>query len=85
MVSICSGAFALATAGLLNGRRATTHWRYADLLHQRYPLVPVDSAPLYVDSPNRSRSTCRREPPACRSVRTCSTSCRPRATPPCTG
>ncbi|MFD3596101.1 GlxA family transcriptional regulator [Nocardia sp. NPDC058640] len=49
IVSICSGAFALAAAGLLDGRRATTHWRYADLLRQRYPLVEVDPEPLYTD------------------------------------
>jgi AraC family transcriptional regulator, transcriptional activator FtrA len=49
MVSICSGAFALAGAGLLDGRRATTHWRYADALRRRHPAVDVDPAPLYVD------------------------------------
>jgi AraC family transcriptional regulator, transcriptional activator FtrA len=49
MVSICSGAFALAAAGLLDGRRATTHWRYADLLRRRFPDVEVDPDPLYVD------------------------------------
>jgi AraC family transcriptional activator FtrA len=49
IVSICSGAFALAGAGLLDGRPATTHWRYAALLRQRYPLVKVDADVLYVD------------------------------------
>ena len=49
LVSICSGAFALAAAGVLDGRRATTHWVYADLLGDRYPAVEVDPAPLYVD------------------------------------
>jgi AraC family transcriptional regulator, transcriptional activator FtrA len=49
VVSICSGAFALAAAGLLDGRRATTHWRYADLLANRFPLVEVDPGVLYVD------------------------------------
>ncbi len=49
MVSICSGAFALAAAGLLDGRRAATHWRYADLLAKRYPAVTVDAGVLYVD------------------------------------
>lgn len=49
VVSICSGAFALAAAGLLDGRRATTHWRYAELLRQRYPQVTVDPNPLYID------------------------------------
>ncbi|MEU6020770.1 helix-turn-helix domain-containing protein [Micromonospora sp. NPDC047134] len=49
IVSICSGAFALAGAGLLDGRRATTHWRYADLLARRYPKVTVDPEVLYLD------------------------------------
>lgn len=50
LVSICSGTFALAAAGVLAGRSATTHWIYADLLRDRYPDVDVDPAPLYVDS-----------------------------------
>ncbi|WP_224281240.1 helix-turn-helix domain-containing protein [Streptomyces sp. LS1784] len=50
IVSICSGAFALAAAGLLDGREATTHWRYAELLQQRYPAVLVDPDVLYVDN-----------------------------------
>ncbi|MFJ7247354.1 helix-turn-helix domain-containing protein [Kitasatospora sp. NPDC098652] len=49
IVSICSGAFALAAAGLLDGKEATTHWRYADLLQQRYPRVRVNPDVLYVD------------------------------------
>ncbi|MEQ7008282.1 helix-turn-helix domain-containing protein [Actinopolymorpha sp. B17G11] len=49
IVSICSGAFALAAAGLLDHRRATTHWSYADDLRRLYPLVEVDPRPLYVD------------------------------------
>lgn len=49
LVSICSGAFALAAAGVLDGRRATTHWIYVDQLQRRYPDVDVDPAPLYVD------------------------------------
>jgi AraC family transcriptional activator FtrA len=49
VVSICSGAFALAAAGLLDHRRATTHWQYADLLRRRFPLVRVDAGVLYVD------------------------------------
>lgn len=49
VVSICSGAFALAAAGLLDGRRATTHWQYADLLRRRHPRVEVDPDVLYVD------------------------------------
>nr|BFD92264.1 helix-turn-helix domain-containing protein [Kitasatospora sp. Xyl93] len=50
IVSICSGAFALAAAGLLDGREATTHWRYAELLQQRYPAVLVNPDVLYVDN-----------------------------------
>jgi AraC family transcriptional activator FtrA len=49
VVSICSGAFALAAAGLLDGREATTHWQYADLLRRRYPAVRVNPDVLYVD------------------------------------
>ena len=41
LVSICSGAFALALAGVLNGRRATTHWRWADELQRRFPEIEV--------------------------------------------
>ncbi|MEV6968402.1 helix-turn-helix domain-containing protein [Hamadaea sp. NPDC051192] len=50
LVSICSGAFALAGAGVLDGRQATTHWRYAGLLAQRYPEVEVTPDVLYVDN-----------------------------------
>ncbi|MER5704543.1 helix-turn-helix domain-containing protein [Micromonospora sp. NPDC002296] len=49
LMSICSGAFALAGTGLLDGRRATTHWRYADELRRRHPAVRVDADVLYVD------------------------------------
>ncbi|GGQ99826.1 transcriptional regulator FtrA [Actinoplanes ianthinogenes] len=49
IMSICSGAFALAGAGLLDGRRATTHWRYAELLRARHPHVQVDADVLYLD------------------------------------
>jgi transcriptional regulator GlxA family with amidase domain len=49
VASICTGAFALAAAGLLDGRRATTHWRYAERLAQLYPRVDVDPDVLYVD------------------------------------
>ncbi|GAA2810364.1 helix-turn-helix domain-containing protein [Kitasatospora sp. CM 4170] len=45
----CVGAFALAAAGLLAGRRATTHWRFAGLLASRHPDVAVDPDALYVD------------------------------------
>ena len=49
IVSICTGAFALAAAGLLDGRRATTHWRDADELASRFPTVRVDPEVLYID------------------------------------
>jgi transcriptional regulator GlxA family with amidase domain len=48
IVSICTGAFVLAAAGLLDGRRATTHWMHADALARRYPRVDVDPGVLYV-------------------------------------
>jgi AraC family transcriptional activator FtrA len=49
LVSICSGAFTLAAAGLLDGREATTHWLYAHLLQERFPRVCVNADVLYVD------------------------------------
>jgi transcriptional regulator GlxA family with amidase domain len=49
VMSVCTGAFVLAAAGLLDGRRCTTHWRYAEELAQRYPLAKVDPDVLYVD------------------------------------
>jgi transcriptional regulator GlxA family with amidase domain len=49
IASVCVGAFVLAEAGLLDGRRATTHWAYADELQARYPAVKVDPSVLYVD------------------------------------
>lgn len=49
LASICSGVFVLAAAGVLDGRRATTHWRYADELARRYPRIEVDPGALYVD------------------------------------
>jgi transcriptional regulator GlxA family with amidase domain len=49
VISVCTGAFALAHAGLLDGRRATTHWAFADGLAARFPAVEVDAAALYVD------------------------------------
>ncbi len=50
VVSVCTGAFALAAAGLLDGRRATTHWQHAAELADRYPAVDVDPDVLYVDA-----------------------------------
>lgn len=49
VLSVCSGAFALAHAGLLDGRRATTHWTLAEALAARFPAVAVDVGALYVD------------------------------------
>lgn len=49
MTSICTGAFVLAAAGLLDGRRATTHWLGADALAKRYPAIKVDPDVLFVD------------------------------------
>ena len=49
LVALCSGAFVLAAAGLLDGRRATTHWRYADAFRGRYPRVRFETNVLYVD------------------------------------
>jgi transcriptional regulator GlxA family with amidase domain len=49
VLSVCSGAFILGEAGLLDGRRCTTHWRHADELARRYPQAKVDPDVLYVD------------------------------------
>jgi AraC family transcriptional activator FtrA len=49
VISVCTGAFALAHAGLLDGRRATTHWAWAGELAARFPAVEVEPASLYVD------------------------------------
>ncbi|MFU0885130.1 transcriptional regulator FtrA [Kluyvera sichuanensis] len=48
VISICSGVFVLAAAGLLDGKRATTHWRYVDTLQQRYPAIEVVEDVLYI-------------------------------------
>ncbi len=52
ILSICSGAFVLAAAGVLDGRRATTHWLHAEELRCRYPAVRVDPSVLYVEDAN---------------------------------
>ena len=49
VLSVCSGAFILGEAGLLDGRRCTTHWRNAEELARRYPAAKVDPDVLYVD------------------------------------
>ena len=48
LCSVCTGAFLLAEAGLLDGRRAVTHWRWCDSLQQRFPEVAVESDPIWV-------------------------------------
>ncbi len=50
IVSICSGAFTLAAAGLLDGLRVTTHWLASDLLAELYPRVMVEPRALYIDN-----------------------------------
>ncbi|HEX3324630.1 MAG TPA: helix-turn-helix domain-containing protein [Solirubrobacterales bacterium] len=49
VLSVCTGAFALAHAGLLDGRRATTHWAFAPGLAEHFPAIEVDALALYVD------------------------------------
>ena len=48
VLSVCSGSFVVAASGVLDGRKATTHWMYADRMAQMYPLVDVDPDVLYV-------------------------------------
>jgi transcriptional regulator GlxA family with amidase domain len=48
IASVCTGAFVLAEAGLLDGRRAATHWRYTDTLAQRYPTITVEPDAIFV-------------------------------------
>jgi len=49
LISICTGAYGLAHAGALDGRRATTHWAWAEELARRFPAVEVDPDALFVD------------------------------------
>ncbi|WP_218938420.1 GlxA family transcriptional regulator [Modestobacter altitudinis] len=48
VASVCTGASVLAAAGLLDGRRATTHWQHAAQLAERYPHVDVDPGPIFI-------------------------------------
>ncbi|HTC03527.1 MAG TPA: GlxA family transcriptional regulator [Xanthobacteraceae bacterium] len=48
VASVCTGAFILAAAGVLDGRRAATHWKYCAKLAQRFPAVRVEPAPIFV-------------------------------------
>lgn len=48
LLSVCSGAFVLAASGVLDGRRATTHWRYVDVMARMYPAIEVDPGVLFV-------------------------------------
>lgn len=50
VVSVCTGAFLAAQAGLLDGYRATTHWAFADQLAREFPSITVDSEPIFVRS-----------------------------------
>ncbi|MFF0308571.1 GlxA family transcriptional regulator [Streptosporangium sp. NPDC004379] len=52
IASVCTGASVLAAAGLLNGRRATTHWQWAHRLASRHPEVTVDPAPIFIRDGN---------------------------------
>ncbi|WP_431279270.1 helix-turn-helix domain-containing protein [Leifsonia poae] len=52
LLSVCSGAFVLGAAGLLDGRDVTTHWRYADALARRFPQARVNPDVLFVDDGN---------------------------------
>ena len=52
LLSMCTGAFVLAAAGVLDGKRATTHWMWAAQLARQYPKVQVDPKVLYVDAGN---------------------------------
>ncbi|WP_067565231.1 GlxA family transcriptional regulator [Nocardia acidivorans] len=52
VLTVCSGAFLAGEAGLLDGRKCTTHWRYVDQLAERFPLATVDPDVLFVDEGN---------------------------------
>jgi transcriptional regulator GlxA family with amidase domain len=50
--SVCTGALLLAEAGLLDGKKATTHWKYCDMLSERYPDIDVNPDPIFVRDGN---------------------------------
>ncbi|GAB2557944.1 helix-turn-helix domain-containing protein [Nocardia heshunensis] len=52
VLTVCSGAFLAGEAGLLDGRKCTTHWRYVDLLAEKFPQATVDPDVLFVDAGN---------------------------------
>ncbi|MGN7702638.1 helix-turn-helix domain-containing protein [Cellulosimicrobium sp. 22601] len=52
LLSVCSGVFVLAAAGVIEGRRVTTHWMHADELRRRYPSLDIDPDVLFVDDGN---------------------------------
>jgi transcriptional regulator GlxA family with amidase domain len=52
LLTVCSGAFVLAKAGLLDGRPCTTHWRYEKLFQEQFPLARLDADVLFVDDGN---------------------------------
>ena len=56
LVSVCTGAFLLAEAGLLDGRRVTTHWSYCGALAAKYPQVSVDPDPIFIRDGNIATS-----------------------------
>ncbi|MGW0657131.1 DJ-1/PfpI family protein, partial [Streptomyces umbrinus] len=59
VASLCTGAFVLAAAGLLDGRRATTHWAHTDVLAARYPKVEVDRPSTSVTTPTSTAASAR--------------------------
>ena len=60
LVSVCTGAFLLAEAGLLDGRRVTTHWAYCRALAAKYPAIRVEEDPIFVRDGNIATSAHRR-------------------------
>ncbi|WP_283139331.1 DJ-1/PfpI family protein [Rhizohabitans arisaemae] len=62
VTSVCSGAFLLAAAGLLDERRVTTHWARAERLAREYPRVTVDADPIFIECVPRRRAPVPRPP-----------------------